>query len=97
MSILKISDLKEGSSKVNLTAKVIEKEDTREVNTKFGRSKVANAVLEDDSGSIVLVLWGDQADTIKQGDEITVENGFVKEWNNSLQLSVGKYGKLTVL
>ncbi len=94
---MKISDLKEGSSKVNLEAKVTEKEETREVTTRFGRTKVANAVIEDESGSIVLVLWGEQADNINQGDQVKIENGFVKEWNNSLQLSIGKFGKLTVL
>lgn len=94
---MKISDLKEGSSKVNIEAKVTEKEETREVTTRFGKTKVANSVIEDDSGSMVLVLWGEQADQVKQGDNIKIENGFVKEWNNSLQLSVGKFGKLTVL
>ncbi|MBI3190736.1 DNA-binding protein [archaeon] len=94
---MKISELKEGTSKVNLEAKVVEKEDSREINTKFGQTKVANAVIEDDSGSIALTLWGDDADRIKQGDEIKIENGFVREWNNTLQLSVGKFGKLTVL
>ena len=94
---MKISDLKEGTDKVNIEAKVIEKEGTREVNTKFGRTKVANAVLEDDSGTIALTLWGDDTDKVKQGDSVKIENGFVKEWNGSLQLSVGKYGKMTVL
>jgi replication factor A1 len=95
---MKIADLKEGTGKVNLEAKVVEKEETREVNTKMGgRTKVANAVLEDDSGSIQLTLWGDDTEKVKQGDTVKIENGFVKEWNNTLQLSVGKYGKMTVL
>ncbi|HLC76951.1 MAG TPA: OB-fold nucleic acid binding domain-containing protein [archaeon] len=94
---MKIADLKDGTGKVDIEAKVIEKEDTREVNTKFGRTKVANAVLEDDSGTIALTLWGDDTDKVKQGDSVKIENGFVKEWNGSLQLSVGKYGKMTVL
>jgi replication factor A1 len=94
---MKIADLKEGSSRVNIEAKVVEKESTRDVTTKFGPTKVANAVIEDDSGTIVLVLWGEDADKINQGDSIKIENGFVKEWNNSLQLSVGKYGKMTVV
>ena len=34
---------------------------------------------------------------LKEGDKIRIENGFVREWNNSLQLSIGKYGRLTVL
>ncbi len=95
---MKIAEIKDDSRKINVEAKVVEKEDTRDVTTKFGTTlKVANAVLEDDSGSIQLTLWGDDADKVKQGDTIKIENGFVKEWNNSLQLSVGKYGKLTVL
>lgn len=94
---MKISDLKEGSGKVNIEAKVVEKEATREITTRFGRTKVANAVIEDDSGTIVLVLWGEQADNVNEGDTVKIENGYVKDWNNSLQLSVGKYGKLTVL
>ena len=94
---MKIADLKDGTGKVNITAKVIEKGPVREVNTKNGRLKVSDAVIEDDSGTITLTLWGDEGDKIKQGDEVKIENGFVKEWNNSLQLSAGKYGKLVVL
>lgn len=94
---MKIADIKENAMKITVEGKIVEKEEAREVNTKFGRTKVANAVIEDDSGSIVLVLWGDQVDNIKEGDSVKVENGYVKEWNNSLQLNVGKFGKLTVI
>ena len=94
---MKISDLKDGAGKVDIEAKVVEKDNSREITTKFGHTKVSNAVLEDDSGTITLVLWGDDADKVKEGDSLKIENGFVKEWNNSLQLSVGKYGKMTIL
>ena len=94
---MKISDLKDGAGKVNVEAKVIEKDGGREITTKFGHTKVSNAVLEDDSGTITLVLWGDDVDKVKEGDTVKIENGFVKEWNNALQLSVGKYGKMTIL
>src|SRR3989338_8444500 len=86
---MKIVDLKDGAGKVDVEGKIVEKEEPREVNTKFGRTKVANAVIEDESGSIVLVLWGEQADNINEGDTVKIENGYVKEWNNSLQLNVG--------
>ncbi len=94
---MKIAELKNGTGKVNLTAKVVEKEETREVNTKFGKTTVANATIEDDSGTIILVLWGEETQKINQGDTVKIENGFVKEWNGSLQLSAGKFGKLSVL
>ena len=58
---------------------------------------LSNAVLEDDSGSITLVLWGDECQQVNENDVVKIENGFVKEWNGNLQLSVGKYGKMTIV
>jgi replication factor A1 len=93
----KISELSSGSRKVDIEAKVVQKEAVREVNTKFGRNRVCNVIIEDDSGSIAMTLWGDEIDKVNEGDMIKVENGYVSEWQGTLQLSVGKYGKMTVL
>lgn len=92
---MKISDLKHNTSKVILTAKVVSKEQPREVNTRYGQMHVCNATLEDETGKITLVLWDKEIEGVSEGDTIKVENGFVKEWNGSLQLSAGKFGKLT--
>lgn len=94
---MKIVELNSNSRKVNITATVSDKEEPREVNTRFGKNRVCNAIVEDDSGNIKLVLWGDEIDSIKIGDKIQIENGYIREWNGEIQLSVGKYGKLTVL
>ncbi len=94
---MKIAELNSNSRKINIMATVTEKEEPREVNTRFGRTRVAEAILEDDSGNIKLVLWGDEIDGVKIGDKVKIENGFIKEWNGEIQLSVGKYGKMTVL
>ena len=94
---MKISEINSSSRKINLTATVTEKQEPRDVNTRYGRTRVADATIEDDSGNIKLVLWGDEIDGINVGDKIQVENGFIKEWNGEMQLSVGKYGKLSVL
>lgn len=94
---MQISDINADSKKISLEAKVIEKEPVRNVNTKFGQTKVCNAVIEDGSGQIILVLWGDEVDKVNQGDKIKIENGYAKEWNGSLQLNVGKYGKMEIV
>jgi len=94
---MKIADLKTGDAKVNVEGHVVEKGDVRDVNTKFGQTQVCECVIEDDSGVITLVLWGDQIKDIAQGDNVRVENGYVKEWNNSMQLNVGKFGKVKAL
>ena len=49
------------------------------------------------SGSITLVLWNDQIETVKAGAKIKIENGYVNEWQGASQLTLGKFGKLTVL
>lgn len=97
MFLMKISELQNGSKKVDLEAKVTDVGEPREVNTVNGKTKVANAIIEDDTGNISLVLWGDDTEKFQAGNKIRVENGFVKEWNGELQLSAGKYGRIKVL
>ena len=94
---MQIAELKNGSSRVNITGKVVEKGKSRQVNTRFGSNEVADAIIEDASGTITLVLWGEEIMKINEGDNVKIENGYVKEWNGTLQLSVGRFGKITVL
>jgi len=94
---MKISDVKTTTQKVVLEAKVAVKGDSREVNTRMGATRVVECTLEDESGTMILVLWGEQADLVKEGDMIRVSNGYVKEWNGALQLNVGKFGKIEVI
>jgi len=94
---MKISELKAGSNDVSLKAEVTEVTEPRTVNTKYGTNTVANAVLDDGSGTVKLTLWGKQISSVKQGDNVEISGGFVKEWNGELQLGVGKTGEIRVL
>ena len=94
---MKISEISMNSKNITIEAVVTEKEEPRDINTRYGATRIANVKIEDETGNIKLVLWGDETDKVKEGDKIRIENGFVKEWDGTLQLSVGKYGKLTVL
>ena len=95
---MKISELKAGASNVTVTAKVVNKEEPREVVTKYGkRLSVANITLQDDSGSIAMSLWGDTINEVDVGDTIEVSNGYVNEFRGSPQLSAGKFGKIRVV
>lgn len=90
----KISELfvRQGSVEVEGTIKEI-----GEVRSfdKFGRQlKVADAILEDDSGSIKLTLWNDDISRFKQGDNVKVVNGFVNEFQGEPQLTSGKFGRI---
>jgi replication factor A1 len=96
---VKISDIKEGDNEINIEAKVTEKAYAREVRSKYGYRPlmVANATLKDETGSITLTLWNEQISQVKVGDRVKIENGYAKSFRNVLQLSTGKYGKISVI
>lgn len=94
---MKISELSGTTKNVEIEANVVEKEEARDVNTKYGKTRVANATIEDESGRFKLVLWGDHADQVKQGNRIKISNGFISSFRDEMQLSVGKFGKLEIL
>ena len=94
---MNISELKPGTGSVNIEAEVASVDSEREIN-KYGRKlRVANVTIKDESGSMTLVLWNEQIDTVKAGAKIKIESGYVNEWQGAAQLTLGKFGKLTVL
>ncbi|MHB1829941.1 MAG: OB-fold nucleic acid binding domain-containing protein [Candidatus Micrarchaeaceae archaeon] len=95
---MNISDLKAGASDVELEATVAEKQEPREVITKYGkRLNVASITLKDDTGTIAMSLWGKDIDTVSIGDKVKISKGYVGEFKGTPQLSTGKYGKIEVL
>lgn len=94
---MKISELKIGEGKVDVEGVAKNISDVRVFN-KFGRDlRVANAMLEDDSGSIKISLWNDDIDKVKEGSKIKISNGYCSEFQGEKQLSAGKFGKIEVL
>jgi len=92
-----IKELKSGQGNVNVQGVITEVGDIRTFN-KFGRElRVANAILKDDSGTIKLTLWNDEANKYKEGDEIKIENGYVSEFQGEPQLTAGKFGKIVLI
>jgi replication factor A1 len=92
---MKISDLKAGMNVESLKGKIAELKEPREVNTKFGTTIVlTEATLEDDTGTVKLVLWGEQADNIEEGSEVEITGAFTKEFREEIQLSIGKKGTI---
>jgi len=98
-NFLKIRDLRDGTKRVDLEAKVIEKTGPREVLSRYKDVvlRVANATLSDDTGTIKLALWNDQIDQVKVNDTIKIENGYVTSFRGEIQLNIGRYGKLSVV
>jgi len=93
---MKISDLKEGQNNVELQAKVAQKGEVRQVQTRFGPREVADDVIEDETGQVKLTLWGDDIKKTKIGDTVTIAGGYVKAWQGDLQVGIGRNGSITV-
>ncbi len=95
---MKIEDLKAGTSDVEVEATVTEKQEPREVVTKYGkRLNVASIMLKDDSGSIAMSLWGKDIEAVNVGDKVRISKGYVSEFKGNPQLSAGKFGKIEVV
>ena len=90
-------DLSGEMNNVSLDGRIIEKSPTSHIQTAFGPRALSKAVLQDETGRVLLNLFGPQTEMVKVGDIIRVENGFTKLFQGILELSVGRRGKITVL
>lgn len=93
---MNINELKSGNRCDILEASVVKMENVREIN-KYGKLlRVADVTIKDKTGSIILILWNDQINKVSIGKKVKIENGYVNEWQNKPQLTLGRFGKITV-
>ena len=69
----------------------------RDVTTSRGPSQVADATLQDDSGTITLTLWGDDTKKYTVGQKVKITDGWVKDFKGKLQVSMGRSGKIAIV
>jgi replication factor A1 len=96
---VKIGELQTGMKRVEVEAEVVDKGTPRQVHSRFGEETltVADAMVQDETGTIKLTLWNEQIEQVKVGDKIKVENGYITSFKGEVQLNVGKYGKLSII
>jgi replication factor A1 len=95
---LKIEDLRVGMKKINVAAEVVEVAEPSKVHTQFrDNAVVSNAVIQDETGKILLCLWDQQVNTVHAGDSIEVKNAHVAMFKGEKQLRLGKNGTVTIL
>jgi replication factor A1 len=93
---MKIADLQPNNTVDEIVLTVIEKKEPREVQKRFGgTARLAELVGQDDDGDTVQVtLWNDEIGDIQEDDTIKIVDGWVKEWDNELQVSTGRNGRI---
>lgn len=96
---LKIKNILAGMRNVEIVGKVQEIYEVREFQTETRSGKVGSIIIGDETGTVRLVLWGGQADVIKdlnKEDVVQIESGYVKQNNNRKEVHLGERGKIMI-
>ena len=93
---MKISELRANNNFDEIVLKIIEKKEPREITKRFGGiARVCDLVGEDEDGNNVqITLWNEEIETVNVNDTLKITDGWVKGWNNELQISTGRNSKI---
>jgi len=96
---LQIKNIVAGLRNVETVGKVMQTYELREFTTKDRQGKVASFMMGDETSSIRVVMWGDQAENIsniKPGNIIKIVGSYVKENNGFNELHLNEKSKLII-
>jgi len=94
IEFVKVDALKPSLRSVNVTVKVVDIGDPHSVTSRKDIivHRVAEALVGDETGSVLLNLWDDQIDTFNNDDVIEVQNGYTSLFRGFLRLNIGRHG-----
>jgi len=94
IEFVKVDALKPGLRNVNVTVKVVNIGEPRSVTSRRDASvhRVAEALVGDETGCILLTLWDDQISAFNNGDVIEVKNGYTSLFRGFLRMNIGRQG-----
>ena len=95
--MMKVRDIKPGMENITLIVRVISVSKPRKVMTRYGEALVANAVVADETGKIILNLWRKQVNLVKPGYLIRIENAFARRFRDRVELNIGSRGRIIVV
>ena len=97
----KISELKIGMKNLLVEGYIVETDTVRIVQGRYDNNeyKVCKFWLSETKkptkeNSVTLILWESDIERFRIGDHVKIENGYTTTFQDSLQLNVGKYGKI---
>jgi len=96
---MNVTDVRPNRVVEDLELTIVEKEEPRDVVTKYGKeSRVCVAVAEDGEGNRVnLSLWDGEIDLVRAGMRVRITNGWARTFNQELQVSAGLHGELKIV
>ena len=94
---MKIKEINRGMNGISVEGKITDISEPRRVQTRYGSRSVAEATLEDDTGTIKLSLWEENITAVSIGDEVKISGAYVTEFRNQLQLNMPRSSKLEII
>ena len=94
---LQIKNILAGIRNVETVGKVLQTYELREFTTNERQGKVASMIIGDETGTIRVVLWGNQADNIKDISNdmiVKVVGGYVKDNNRVIEIHMNERSQL---
>jgi len=96
--LVKVEKLGPNSREVNVVVKVVSKSEVRDVTGRdYSVHRVADALVGDETGCVVLTLWDDNIDKINEEATLRVTNGYVNLFRGNMRLNIGRYGSFQIL
>ncbi|MDH5770869.1 MAG: hypothetical protein OEZ25_06250 [Candidatus Bathyarchaeota archaeon] len=91
---IKVGDIKPGLRRVNLIVKIVNVGEPRTVTFRkdLSEHQVADALVGDETGSVLLTLWDDNIEKFSPGEVFEIKNGYTSLFRGSLRLNIGFYG-----
>ncbi len=91
-----IDELKPGMKSVKVTFKVISTSEEREVKSRKDDEtyRVVDAVVGDSTATVIMPIWNETIESIKEGETYILTNGYTGLFRNNLRLQLGKYGSI---
>lgn len=92
--VLKLKDLEAGKNVSDILVRVVSVAPARIIATRGGRkTQLTEVLVADETGTAVFSLWGfGEAASVSAGKVIRITNGWAKEWQGKVQLSLGRAG-----
>jgi replication factor A1 len=98
-NLVLISELSQQSKSVSTYFKIIDISEARTVKVRStGRQhRVADAIVGDSSGIVILTLWNEWIDELKIGMSYLLQSGYVSVYDGSIRLNIGRNGEIIKL
>lgn len=91
-----VEELKPGLKGINLKVRCAQKNEGREVVARNTGDtlRVTEAIVGDETGSILLTLWNDDIDKMEVDKIYALKNVYTTVFKTSLRLNIGRYGTM---